>query len=258
MKTKILAIEDEEDILDNIKIFLESENYEVIIAKDGIEGLKILKTTKPDLILCDIMMPRMNGYSVLSEISKDENLSHIPFIFLTAKVDKKDLRKGMELGADDYVFKPFTYEELLTAIKTRITKQKKILAKLVIDKNNLKSDDRSKVDIEENIFIRKHNKTIPIKVNKIKYIQAENQYSLVVCEENKSYLIRKSMDKWESMLPSKYFLRIHRSNLINLDYLEKIDKLKDGSCQITLKGTPTKFEISRRYLKNFKKSCVRI
>ncbi len=120
--TKILLIEDNKDVCENTADILELSNYEVATAANGKVGIDKVREIKPDLILCDIMMPVMDGYEVLEELSKNHETAKIPFIFLTAKVDKSDLRKGMNLGADDYLTKPFEEHELLEAISSRLKK----------------------------------------------------------------------------------------------------------------------------------------
>lgn len=120
---RILVIEDEPSVLTNILKTLEFENYNAFGAENGISGLTMAKEKFPDLIICDVMMPEMDGYGVIGELRKDPLTAGIPFIFLTAKADRFEQRQGMELGADDYITKPFTRKELLTAINTRLKKQ---------------------------------------------------------------------------------------------------------------------------------------
>ncbi|HBL14592.1 MAG TPA: GGDEF domain-containing response regulator [Cyanobacteria bacterium UBA11162] len=122
MKT-ILVIEDEELVRENILEFLDAEGLEGIGAENGRIGINLAKTMMPDLILCDVMMPELDGYGVLMALRQDPSMAAIPFIFLTAKAAKADFRQGMELGADDYLSKPFTRAELLGAIKSRFKKQ---------------------------------------------------------------------------------------------------------------------------------------
>jgi len=119
---KILLIEDNVDMRENIAEILELANYEVATAPNGKEGVRLAQTMEPDLIICDIMMPELDGYGVLHILGKDPKTARIPFIFLSAKAEKTDLRKGMSLGADDYIFKPFDETELLNAIETRLKK----------------------------------------------------------------------------------------------------------------------------------------
>lgn len=119
---KILVIEDNNEIRENIAEILELDGYSVLQASDGKEGVIKTIASQPDLIICDIMMPELDGYGVLHILSKKESTASIPFIFLTAKAEKSDMRKGMVLGADDYLMKPFDDNELLEAIETRFKK----------------------------------------------------------------------------------------------------------------------------------------
>ena len=119
---KILVIEDESSVRQNLVELLNAEGYQAIEARDGEEGVSLAWDALPDLILCDISLPRMDGYGVLSRISRDPATAAIPFIFLTARVEREDLRRGMSLGADDYITKPFSIDEILTAIQTRLHK----------------------------------------------------------------------------------------------------------------------------------------
>ncbi|MEG3924602.1 MULTISPECIES: response regulator [unclassified Microcoleus] len=123
---KILVIEDEEAIRENILELLEAENFEGIGAINGKVGIKLAIEKIPDLILCDMMMPEVDGHGVIRALRSEPLTATIPFIFLTAKADKVDVRTGMELGADDYITKPCTPQELLKAIAIRLEKQKTI------------------------------------------------------------------------------------------------------------------------------------
>jgi len=119
---KILLIEDNADIRDNAAEILELSNYTVITAANGKKGLEMALQQRPDLIICDIMMPELDGYGVLHAVQKHESIKNTPFIFLTAKTERSDFRKGMELGADDFISKPFDGTELLNAVEGRLRK----------------------------------------------------------------------------------------------------------------------------------------
>jgi DNA-binding response OmpR family regulator len=119
---KILIIEDNPEIRENTGEILSLAGYEVIAAENGRIGVELASKEGPDLIICDIMMPELDGYGVLHILSKKESTAGIPFIFVTAKTEKSDIRKGMELGADDYLTKPFDDTELLNAIEIRLRK----------------------------------------------------------------------------------------------------------------------------------------
>ncbi len=127
--TKILVIEDEESIRENILELLEAEDFQGIGAINGKIGIKMAIDQIPDLILCDMMMPETDGHGVLKALRSEPLTATIPFIFLTAKADKSDIRRGMELGADDYITKPCTPQELLKAIAIRLEKHKAISRK---------------------------------------------------------------------------------------------------------------------------------
>jgi CRP/FNR family transcriptional regulator, cyclic AMP receptor protein len=118
----ILLIEDNLEVRENTAEILELANYRVTTAENGKIGVEKALETPPDLIVCDVMMPVLDGYGVLHLVQKNDNLKNIPFIFLTAKAERGDLRKGMELGADDYITKPFSDTELLSAIESRLKK----------------------------------------------------------------------------------------------------------------------------------------
>lgn len=118
----ILLIEDNTEVRENTAEILQLASYRVFTAPNGKAGVEIAKVEKPDLIICDIMMPELDGYGVLHLLSRDPNTAGIPFIFLTAKTEKEDFRKGMNLGADDYLTKPFDDLTLLDAIEMRLRK----------------------------------------------------------------------------------------------------------------------------------------
>jgi len=122
MATKIALIEDNNEMRENIEEILELANYDVVTAENGKKGVSLIKQEQPDLILCDIMMPELDGYGVLYMIGKDPVTASIPFIFLTAKSEKEDFRKGMNMGADDYLTKPFEDTQLLDAIERRLSR----------------------------------------------------------------------------------------------------------------------------------------
>jgi CheY-like chemotaxis protein len=122
MNRTILLIEDNEGMRENTAEILELSNYNVVTAENGKVGVELAKTHKPDLIICDIMMPELDGYGVLHALGKNNDTAGIPFIFLTAKAEKNDFRRGMAMGADDYLSKPFEDIELLDAIEMRLKK----------------------------------------------------------------------------------------------------------------------------------------
>ena len=119
---KILIIEDDHFLRENMAELLELSKYEVYKAPNGTIGIEKAKKYLPDIIVCDIMMPEIDGYSVIEVLAKNTSTKFIPFIFLSAKTERKDIRKGMDLGADDYITKPFSENELINSIESRLAK----------------------------------------------------------------------------------------------------------------------------------------
>ncbi len=169
MKT-ILIIEDNNDVRENTAEILELANYRVLQAENGKLGVEVAQKMKPDLIICDIMMPVLDGYGVIHLLNKNAETASIPFIFLTAKSERMDFRKGMEMGADDYISKPFDDIELLKAVEGRLKKSE--LLKAEYSKNvaglNKFFDEVQKIDELKNLSSERRVKT---------YRKKENIYS---------------------------------------------------------------------------------
>ena len=167
MKT-ILLIEDNVDVRENTAEILELANYKVLQAENGKLGVEIAQKMKPDLIICDIMMPVLDGYGVIHLLNKSNETASIPFIFLTAKSERLDYRKGMEMGADDYISKPFDDIELLNAVESRL--RKKEILKTEFSKNIdglydfldeiKKVDDLKKISVDKRIKLYKKKEII--------------------------------------------------------------------------------------------------
>ncbi|MBT8190895.1 MAG: response regulator [Saprospiraceae bacterium] len=161
---KILVIEDNVEVRENICEILELSDYEVVSAVNGKEGVEMAMNEDPDLILCDVMMPELDGFGVLKILNKKPETNGIPFVFLTAKAEKTDFRKGMGLGADDYITKPFDDTELLEAIDMRIKKSSMIKQSFDKTETGLQrffSEARAREELEKlsvNREIRKYNK----------------------------------------------------------------------------------------------------
>lgn len=141
---RILLVEDENQLRENITELLELQGFEVLAVDSGDKAISFLPLFKPSLILCDIRMPRYDGFWVLMEARKNKTYGSVPFIFISAKVDRRDLRTGMDLGADDYLTKPFSSEELLSAVRARLERandQQKSLLDTFNDSHRAKSED---------------------------------------------------------------------------------------------------------------------
>lgn len=144
---KILVIEDNAGIRENIAEILELANYKVFTAEEGKTGIEIALHEKPDLILCDVMMPQLDGYGVLHLMHKNPAIRNTPFIFMSAKTDRAEMRRGMELGADDYITKPFEKTELLQAIECRLQRAEWLKQDFVNHERSLNGNGHSLNDV---------------------------------------------------------------------------------------------------------------
>lgn len=175
----ILVIEDNLEVRENIAEILELANYRVLTAANGKQGVEQAKRTIPDLIICDVMMPELDGYGVLHLLAKSEETAVIPFIFLTAKTEKNDIRKGMNLGADDYLTKPFDDVELLDAVEIRLRKHELIRASTGADLNSINElvlEARGTEELEK--LISNHRKISRFKKKQLLYSEGNKANSL--------------------------------------------------------------------------------
>lgn len=248
-KKNILIIEDDFEIRSSIIDILENNNYSVVSAADGKSAMNITKQVKPDLIICDIMLPGINGYEILDNLKNIIAEELIPFIYLSAKVDPFDVRKGMNLGADDYITKPFRAQDLLEAVDTRLKKSenlKKHLQKGSHAKQN-------KLEKEQGIMITDNIKTEFVKVKNILCISALGDYCKVYLKNSKKLLSSKSLKDWESILPDDLFYRTHRSYIVNINHIEEVKPWFKRSYKIKMKNLNEDIFISERHAVKFKK-----
>ncbi|MCB9460392.1 MAG: response regulator [Anaerolineaceae bacterium] len=195
----ILLIEDEQDLRENLVDTLTFEGYDLITAANGLQGIELAAAHEPDLILSDIMMPKMDGYSALVALQKDDKTAHIPVIFLSAANDRSYIRHGMELGAEDYLTKPFTHAELLSTIKARlqrndvrgkhlsetISSARKNLARRVV--HEMRSPLVS-LNIVQEVFSRQFEQMTPEMVQEYLAIQREGSQRLTHLVEQMVFL----------------------------------------------------------------------
>jgi len=187
---KLLIIEDDLVVRENTQEILELYNFEVIGAANGRIGIKLAQELLPDLIICDIMMPELDGYGVLEAIAADEKTAHIPFIFLSAKTEHKEIRRGMDLGADDYLTKPYEEENLISAVNSRLAKAA-ILSNMMASSGVESNEDRFKNLHELKNFFDDEGEAI--KYSKGELVFAEGDPS------NKIYLVLKGVVKMYRM-----------------------------------------------------------
>jgi len=199
MKKKALIIEDNNDIRENVVEILELAGYTVFAADNGKTGVDLAVKNLPDIILCDIMMPELDGYGVLYMLNKNPQMASIPFIFLTAKAERLDLRKGMEMGADDYLTKPFDDMELLNAIETRLNKKEKQETFYSRSSEHLGAIISKNNGLAELKKVIAERKTRPFKKNQVIYYDGDRGNGLYLVINGKVKTIKLAQDGRELM-----------------------------------------------------------
>lgn len=230
-KKCILIIEDNDDIRENTSEILELANYTVIQATNGKQGVDLAIKHLPDVILCDIMMPELDGYGVLHLLSKREDTALIPFIFITAKTDRTDIRKGIEKGADDYLTKPFDDIEILSAIESRLKKkelQKSLYTSNLNKMTNLFQDSNGLDELKKSFEERK-----------IKYFKKKQIIYYEGDAANNAYLVLSGVVKTTKMtddgkeLMTGVFHPEHYFGIVSLfsgkEYKETAEVLEDAT-----------------------------
>jgi CRP-like cAMP-binding protein/ActR/RegA family two-component response regulator len=230
MSKKVLIIEDNDDIRENVIEILELAGYTVASASNGKAGVELAFQDIPDIILCDIMMPEMDGYGVLYMLSKRPETVAVPFIFLTAKAEHFDRRKGMEMGADDYLTKPFDDMELLNAIESRLKKrdgQQAFYSKSLDRLNSLVAKKDGLAALKKIIEERKAR---PFKKNQVIYYEGDKGNSLYLLLSGKVKTIKLAEDGRELMTgiySAEDYLGIN-AMLSNEEYADTATALEDS------------------------------
>jgi len=215
-------------------ILRDFNEIEVIGEADSVKTAKtLLKKTKPDLIFLDIQMPGETGFDLLEYIDTDINI-----IFVTA-FDEYAIR-AFEVNALDYLLKPVDGERIKEAI-SRIT-----------DGDKISSSSNEDLNYDDNLFLKLNNSYNFLRINSIVAIQAADDYSEILTNEGKKYLVYKKMMEWEKRLPEQYFCRIHRSTIVNISIIEKIEPWYNQSYHVYIKGLMEPLTMSRRYFKTIK------
>lgn len=229
MKKTILIIEDNEDIRESTCEILLLAGFEVLKAENGKTGIDLAQKKLPDLILCDIMMPELDGYGVLYLLNKNPETAAIPFIFLTAKADRVDLRRGMEMGADDYLTKPFDDLELLNAIESRISKKEKQIDFISKSLQNLSQITQNHNGFKELEKVIAERKARVFKKKQIIYFEGDQAQGIYLILSGKVKTSKLSTDGRElltDMHGSDEYLGVH-SFLSDGIYHETAEALED-------------------------------
>jgi CRP-like cAMP-binding protein len=214
---KILVIEDNAEVRENLEEILELYGYEVLAAEDGTVGVDLALRHMPDLILCDVMMPRLDGFGVLNILSKKAQTADIPFIFLTAKAEKSDFRRGMNLGADDYITKPFYKDELLAVLETRLKKSERLREKFDKTEQGLNAFINEARGYEELMRLSNEHKSKTLKKREVLFEEGDYPRYLYFVKSGKIKVFKTNDDGKE------YIVDVMKSG----DFLGYADLIKD-------------------------------
>ena len=228
---KVLLIEDDAILRENTSELLELSNYEVITASNGKIGVDKAIKILPDIIVCDILMPEMDGYSVLQELTKHSIAKYIPFVFLSAKTERQDIRKGMNMGADDYLTKPFGEKELINTIESRIAKAAILKEEREMYQDNTHANEeeiRTLGDLK--VFLEDNGTVLNYKQDDIIYKEGDNS--------NLIYLVTKGVVKCHKLdeQGKELTTELHKENDLfgytsftqNIPYQETATAIKDA------------------------------
>ncbi|MCF8240951.1 MAG: LytTR family DNA-binding domain-containing protein [Melioribacteraceae bacterium] len=245
---KILIIDDDASIRDNLKDIFELSGYNVNSAEDGIEGIKKAKEIIPDLILCDIAMPDLDGYKVKMNLETDKNTSLIPFIFLTAKADFKNMRHAMNLGADDYITKPVRSRDLLEIVKKRLERISSFKSQQV------NSNSLQKLSLDDKILVSDGSEHVFVMIGNIVVIKVTGDYTKIYINDRRKIIVKRTLKSWEKVLPKNNFLRVRRNIILNINFVEKLEPWFKGIIVAKIYHYPEVLKFSKRYSMKFKKS----
>jgi len=203
---KILLVEDESILRDSIQDTITSCGFEVAVAENGDEALLLAKTFLPDLIISDILMPESDGYWLLDSIRNDALLRKIPFIFMTAKSERSDIRNGMNLGADDYIVKPFSSDELMNSIQARLSRDEVLKSQLAEPQLNSNGEI---LDEKEQELILAAIKRLTRSEARILDLIAQNKSTLEIAEE--LFISYKTVENHRANITVKLGIKGHLS-----------------------------------------------
>ncbi|WP_287155848.1 response regulator [Candidatus Solincola tengchongensis] len=235
---RILLIEDDPAISNVVELNLRLDNYEVFLAADGEEGLKMVEEVQPDLIILDVMMPKLDGWQVLMTLKSEDRTRDIPVIMLTAIDDERSKVIGLRGGADDYVPKPFSPLELAARVKVildRVGRARRLSA----------SEEREKAVLDQ-IPVQRGEAIKLIPMEDIYFIDTKHEYANIHTFDD-SYLTTYTLAELEKMLDSRKFFRTHRSFIVNLRKVNQIIRLSRNALVVTLKDQKeSRIPVSRR------------
>lgn len=250
---KILLIHSNHEQDSEFREILESAGYGTYVTAGESDGLKIAGRYSADVILCELD-DYERELKVIRMLNENPSTECIPLLLITSTTQAAHTRAAMELGADDVLVKPFDNESLLRSIKKRINKieilKEKLTDKIISAENDFTNHPKK----PDHILIKIGKKLRIIEFTRIECITALKEYSKIITDDRCKIVVRKSIRNWVETLPAKDFLRIHRSTIINMSFLDKIEKNGNRNYSVYLKNIPAPFPISQRYGNIMKKT----
>jgi len=217
---------------------LTRNGFEVLEAAEGREALRLASQSPPDLILCDVEMPGMDGYEVLTALQRDTRLADIPMIFLTGNSEPCQIRQGMNLGADDYLTKPVSPPDLIGAIRARLHRWRS---------EQKRREQRARSGENVSFLVKTSREKRLVNISEIRSILACGPYSCVYWNKSgNSAMLRKPLKQWLRELPAERFIQVHRRAIVNLDFMVRIESLPAGGMRICVRDTPQLIPVSLR------------
>ena len=232
---------------------LTEAGFNTYIADDIESGIDIAKIYLPDMIVLESEDTNDNASEIIKELQKDDNLRIKPLICISNNPNLKDLRKVMDAGADDYIAVPYSKQELVRAVTIRMNKYYALKLKCdELRKETIEADGEAPVN-KNHILVKIGTKLRLIKFEDIVCVTSEKEYTKISTCDSKKYIIRKSLKKWIELLPEDVFLQIHRSTIINTEYIDRIEIQADKNYLVHLKTTNEPMGISQRFAKKITK-----
>jgi two-component system LytT family response regulator len=240
---KAVIVDDEPLAIKELQFLLASYNNIQIVgnARTVNQASELIVKSLPDVVFLDIQLRHESGFDLLHLIPRSCKI-----VFVTA-YDKFAV-DAFDVYAIDYLLKPIKEERLNRTVNR--------LQEIINSDTHEVNSELLKLSMKDKLFINSGNTFKIVRMNEIKAIKADGDYTCVVTINNSKHLILRTLKKWEQMLPSEYFLRIHRSTIINIEFVERIEKWFNNTCRVWMKDMKDEFKISQRYLKNFREKMT--
>lgn len=248
----ILIVEDDIDLRENISEYLSLKGYNVLISSGVKNSIKLLNENDIDLILCDINLGQESGYELSKYISVSKVRNQPGFVFISAMADRKSVRRGMDIGADDYLTKPFSMEELINLVKGQLNKRTRRIQPAVSENTETVSEKQFSSD--DIIFIESAKKAKFQKIEDIMIIRSSRDYSIIRTCDGDVMSLRKSLLSWENELPGDTFMRISRSVIINIKHISGVEKGSSYTYIVRMHNYDKTLSISQRFSKRLRET----